>query len=324
LALWITHNTLFTDFGPFHGFSEVFQGIGIIVDTFRNTEFAHKDITVVVNDGTKGREQLLESMKGCDADVRFHEKRDDFDPEQTSRLRISIDSELMMILEYDERSSGDWKPCVHLSLADKNLPPDWLRDSHVGITATTGQLADNHDVISLQLTDVANDAYPEGSVLKPVHTMPEIDPEDLQGRIGNLEHLVTLLLGKFATLDNQLDHQFAGVEDHIMVAAKKIQGHEEKLEQRIEALEEELMGVVQGQLEARVDYLEMKVKNLIDASLGKVEDSIHSKISKTVMDDVTQASGGWRMPFIILVLILVGAAFAFFQWYQKLKKMHIL
>ncbi len=41
--------------GNLHGYQENFVGIGIIFDTFKNTEniAAHRDVTVLINDGEK-------------------------------------------------------------------------------------------------------------------------------------------------------------------------------------------------------------------------------------------------------------------------------
>lgn len=57
----------------------------------------------------------------------------------------------------DARDTGDWIECVNLQ--NLSLPSDWLKDAHIGITATTGQLADNHDVLSLV-------AYKDAEVLE--------------------------------------------------------------------------------------------------------------------------------------------------------------
>lgn len=48
----------------------------------------------------------------------------------------------------DAQNSGEWSPCA--SIPTLNLPKDWLKSSHVGLTATTGQLADNHDILYLK------------------------------------------------------------------------------------------------------------------------------------------------------------------------------
>jgi lectin, mannose-binding 2 len=48
----------------------------------------------------------------------------------------------------DPTNSGSWTECASTDLSV--LPPDWLSKAFVGLTASTGQLADNHDVLSLQ------------------------------------------------------------------------------------------------------------------------------------------------------------------------------
>jgi hypothetical protein len=46
----------------------------------------------------------------------------------------------------DARNSGEWTHCVQLHGLEI---PDWPREAHIGLTASTGQLSDNHDVLSL-------------------------------------------------------------------------------------------------------------------------------------------------------------------------------
>jgi lectin, mannose-binding 2 len=48
----------------------------------------------------------------------------------------------------DPTNSGTWTECATSDL--NSLPSDWLTKAFVGLTASTGQLADNHDVLSLQ------------------------------------------------------------------------------------------------------------------------------------------------------------------------------
>jgi lectin, mannose-binding 2 len=48
----------------------------------------------------------------------------------------------------DPRNKNEWTFCA--SIPKLNLPYDWLSRSHIGITATTGQLADNHDILYLK------------------------------------------------------------------------------------------------------------------------------------------------------------------------------
>jgi hypothetical protein len=52
------------------------------------------------------------------------------------------------ILSIDATNTGEWVECA--SVENPPLPNDWLSKSYIGLTASTGQLADNHDVIALQ------------------------------------------------------------------------------------------------------------------------------------------------------------------------------
>ena len=63
-----THTSIgyYTD-GPLHGFNEKYYGIGIVFDTFRNTENLanHRDITVLVNDGESTYEMMIQDVQVC-------------------------------------------------------------------------------------------------------------------------------------------------------------------------------------------------------------------------------------------------------------------
>ena len=48
----------------------------------------------------------------------------------------------------DANNSGEWESCVEVE--DMGLPANWAARAYVGLTATTGALADNHDLLALQ------------------------------------------------------------------------------------------------------------------------------------------------------------------------------
>lgn len=147
IALWLTHNSYYME-GDLHGCAEKFLGVGIIFDTFKNTESlsAHRDVTILINDGEKTYDMMTEDVQGCNMNVRYHNERADFTALDASRVQIMV-TETSLKVMVDARNTGEWLECVNL---DKlGLPAGWVRDSFIGLTASTGQLADNHDVISL-------------------------------------------------------------------------------------------------------------------------------------------------------------------------------
>jgi len=142
----------------------------VVFDTFKNSETLalHKDVTVVVNDGTRDAEGLLNEAAGCSGDVRYHEARGDFSVASSSRAKVVVGTavkeggggtlELSVLL--DARNAGDFTECAVVTLPP-TLDAAWLRRVHLGVTASTGQLADNHDVLSLDVFGDADahDAY---------------------------------------------------------------------------------------------------------------------------------------------------------------------
>lgn len=58
---------------------------------------------------------------------------------------------------------------------------DWAKKAHIGITATTGQLADNHDVISLlaysdfQVMETEEAAQADKKYFEPATNLKEVE-----------------------------------------------------------------------------------------------------------------------------------------------------
>jgi lectin, mannose-binding 2 len=92
IALWITHSA-FHNAGELHGSQEKFVGVGIIFDTFRNSENSavHRDITILVNDGTQTYESMAKASVGCDSNFRFHADRADFSVSNAARAKILVE-----------------------------------------------------------------------------------------------------------------------------------------------------------------------------------------------------------------------------------------
>lgn len=127
-------------------------GFGVLFDTFVNPEHAggHQDVALFVNDGTKSLDQLNDEPKvGCMAPgIRYHEGNAAFSASlNMSRAKIQYKDNYVAIL-VDATNTGDW---VHCYGGHVNLPDSWVDNARIGITASTGGLADNHDVIAIKV-----------------------------------------------------------------------------------------------------------------------------------------------------------------------------
>ena len=64
--------------------------------------------------------------------------------ESTGMVRVAI----------DEQNTGNFHICIHEHI---DLPAGWWRKATIGISATTGQLADNHDILSVETVEGEGD-----------------------------------------------------------------------------------------------------------------------------------------------------------------------
>jgi Legume-like lectin family len=102
LALYIGSDSGYSE-GNLYGIRPDFTGMIIAIDTNSaddNAGVAHKDVSVLANNGSLNRMQVLHAAQGCAATLRYHEARDDFNVLKASRLRVSYDAATEVSLDY--------------------------------------------------------------------------------------------------------------------------------------------------------------------------------------------------------------------------------
>lgn len=326
IGLWIVQQNFYNE-GDLHGFQEKFVGIGIIFDTFKNTEnlASHRDVTILVNDGTKTYEMMTSDVQGCSANVRYHAQRADFSVLDASRAKIVVDDRTLQVF-IDARNTGEWSGCVNVSTL--NLPAGWLAKSHVGVTASTGQLADNHDILYLKtFSDAAVADVKEEEDLNKAHFAVE-SRATTQEQIKQLEEVVNKIISSHETLNHHVEHEFAAVMDHIKNLIGKLEKREDKSESRLEVLEKLIKQEVEGSLEKRLSALEMQMKGSVERKMTNIESALDRKMtnleSKASEIAQTSVASSWKLPFFILVVVLGAVGVGLYLFYLKMRKMHIL
>ncbi|OQS06966.1 lectin [Thraustotheca clavata] len=307
IGLWVTptpHSK-----GPNHGIDPAYYGVGIIIDTFVNSEHkgGHKDVTLQINDGTKNLDTLNDETKiGCDGAFRYHENSDGFDPVYSaSRLRVVIERNNIKI-EIDPKSQAEWSSCYEGQLP---FPADWLENARIGITGSTGGLADNHDVISflaftdvndmdLQLTDSEvywnNYSKEHRDILKSEHCDQSCKLIILEKAVSNVK------------IEN---------EHTIVSLTEKTQNSIAKVKAR-EALN-------QGKIQELTDRIEQYMNTKLDSTTRDVAGQMENELSAKVNEKVESASG-WKFPFFLLAAGLIGSGAFIYKKYNDLRKSHLL
>lgn len=347
IALWFVKEPSYPRFfnkrgEELHGGSSSFEGVAIIFDTFKNAEAleAHRDVTVLFNDGTRTRAQMTEVVEGCDANVRFHEERGDFSVSSHARAKVIIDtiddpdgggepvSRLTVAIDPADRSWADgdqWTdpPCVSIRLP---FAPGWVQHAHVGLTATTGQLADNHDVLSLELNDDWDEHFEMEAALKNApkfKSQPELGVSE--ERMDRIEGQLDRLLRKLDFLEHHFEHEMAAADDHVQSTVGKLREAENDAAERIGMLEKKIVATVSDSMTGRLDALERSVTGRIKRavttnSLVKLDRNLTSSIQQKV----SSMGAGWRRPFFFIMLVQGAAAYYAWKWWKKFKKTHML
>ena len=323
IGMWIVQQSYYSE-GNLHGFQEKFVGVGIIFDTFKNTEniASHRDVTVLVNDGTKTYEMMTEKVQGCNTNVRYHAERADFSVLDASRAKINVDDTKLEVW-IDAKNSNEWESCV--TIPRLNLPAGCLSKSYIGVTATTGQLADNHDIIYLK---TSSDATQIDQVEEEAKIHFALD-EDLStpDKFNRLVEVTNKLIDAHETLDHHVEHQLASVVDHIKNLISKLEKREDKSETRLTNLEDIIKKEVEGSLETRLSALEMQMKGSVERKMTNIESALDRKMARieTKTTELAQNnSGGWKLPFLVLLVVIFAAAGGLYYFYLRLQKMHIL
>ncbi|MGH0165617.1 UNVERIFIED_CONTAM: hypothetical protein FKN15_049256 [Acipenser sinensis] len=140
--------------GSVFGSQDHFVGLGIFVDTFRNelqgVDRSFPYISAMINNGSlvydHGKDGRPTELGGCSAEVR-NKDHDTYLAVRYSKGRLTV------MIDVEDRS--EWKECFDVS--GVRLPTGYL----FGSSAATGDLADNHDILSMKVYQLMVEHTPE-------------------------------------------------------------------------------------------------------------------------------------------------------------------
>ncbi|KAJ8254977.1 hypothetical protein GJAV_G00199520 [Gymnothorax javanicus] len=135
---------IFVDtFRSVFGSNANFYGLAIFVDTYPNDESSDRSfpyISAMVNNGTlsydHGKDGRLSELGGCSAEIR-NKDHDTYLAIRYSKGRLTV------MVDIDDKN--EWKECI--DIGGVRLPTGY----YFGASSATGDLSDNHDIISMKL-----------------------------------------------------------------------------------------------------------------------------------------------------------------------------
>ncbi|OJJ47116.1 hypothetical protein ASPZODRAFT_132061 [Penicilliopsis zonata CBS 506.65] len=144
-ALWLTKQRATP--GPVFGSTDRFEGLGIFFDTYKNnrpgTSFPY--VMAMMGDGQTTYDQAHDGkdneLAGCSA----RGLRTSSVPTK-ARLTYFQDKSLTLDLQY--KTEDSWVNCFTLTAPETNIAIPSV--AYLGLSAETGEVTDNHDIISLK------------------------------------------------------------------------------------------------------------------------------------------------------------------------------
>jgi len=145
MAIWLAKDRMAP--GNVFGSSDYFQGLAIFMDTYSNYfgfhNHAHPYISTVVNNGTvhydHDKDGTHSELAGCEAQFRLKDY-------ETFILVRYENNKLTVKLDIDNKQA--WSDCMEIP--GVRLPTGYF----FGISASTGDLTDIHDVISVKVYEL--------------------------------------------------------------------------------------------------------------------------------------------------------------------------
>ncbi|ORX40728.1 lectin [Kockovaella imperatae] len=138
-AMWVTQERAKP--GPVFGSADNFNGLGIFFDTYANKKhgYSFPRVTAMIGDGKTPYDHGGDNEAGEIAACSENFRRRGI----VTKGRLTYMRDKMLQLKLQTREEGQWKTCFQIKA---NLPTS----PYLGFSALTGDVSDNHDIVSIQ------------------------------------------------------------------------------------------------------------------------------------------------------------------------------
>ncbi|KAH6624945.1 concanavalin A-like lectin/glucanase domain-containing protein [Chaetomium sp. MPI-SDFR-AT-0129] len=153
-AMWLTKERGKT--GPIFGSADKFEGLGIFFDTYKNNRpgVVFPYVMAMVGDGQKTYDKDTDGKEaefaGCSARGIRHATI-------PTKFRLTYFQDKSLKLELQYKTEGEWSLCF-----ETDKPPSIPQVAYLGFTSETGELSDNHDIISIDAKNLYYSKTPGG------------------------------------------------------------------------------------------------------------------------------------------------------------------
>eukprot|EP00752_Nemacystus_decipiens_P001287 g1280.t1 len=312
--------------GDTYGVPEDFIGVGVVISPRPPADLTEPTadpsrppgprqfVSFIANNGTRSTTEVRTLANSCASTLRYFQGRDDFNFLKSSRIRLGyFDGEVN--LEVDARNVGVWRKCITTKVPD--MPQGWLDRAGVTVVGETGKhVTNNHDVMSLEVFNEKADAF----------DMKKVDG-DVEDELDPQAEMAENKKKRMYALKAHLEHEFDAVERLLKDSVDKLAEVNEGMTRRLTKLEKDISTEAFARLNSRVKDMEERVTSNAHPALenrikvaeemwaGEIGDSLEVMLTKNT---------GHRLPFFLILSVVVLLFGAAVQQYRKLMKSNFL
>ncbi len=151
MAMWVTKSR--AEQGSVFGMKDQFEGLGLFFDTYKNNRpgVVFPYVMAMLGDGKTSYDQANDGkaneLAGCSA-------RGIRNADQTTKVKVTYFQDKLLAVDLMYKVDGEYTRCFEVE--NIKLPSV----TYLGFSAETGELSDNHDIISVQTKNLYS---PSGS-----------------------------------------------------------------------------------------------------------------------------------------------------------------
>lgn len=147
-AMWVTKQR--GQMGPVFGAADRFEGLGIFIDTYKNNRpgVVFPYVMAMFGDGQTSYDK---NNDGKDAELAGCSARGIRHSSVPTKLRLTYIQDKKLKLDLQYREENEWQSCFEV-----DQPPAIPNIAYLGFSAETGELSDNHDIISIATKNLYN------------------------------------------------------------------------------------------------------------------------------------------------------------------------
>ncbi|CAK8998726.1 VIP36-like protein (Lectin mannose-binding 2-like) (LMAN2-like protein) [Durusdinium trenchii] len=289
------------------GGPDVWDGLGIFFDTYKNKEFKgkrHPYVYPIVNSGDVDYRKIRsrDVPAGCHIPFRSANAEEEM---ETTVARITLRKGTLSVVMQPE-GAVDWVQCFKIN--DVELPPS----TFFGITAMTGQLVDKHHMVEIKVfTDVELDPYTYAI---------ENDPTQMPDTWTEMRHSGDIARERKAYEDKR-GRKTTSAKGYSRAELASISELLEDTEVGIKLKEmqyehKEKMHKIRGHLEAEITEMVQRLTNLVreirvkehhfNMRISRLAERLQVELVEPLEEAHLATERSWIWPFVLMLAIILA------------------